>query len=260
MYRPENPAPAPSVNVQVAETKLVSDRPMLTIKKARDEFISKVESPDLGDSLKAITISEGVDLARRPGYGTTGQEFPLRANFFEVVPKKNLRLYRYNIAIHDSKNKPVEKVPARKSKRLFKLLIDSWPPLKDVRPAIATDYRSLLITAKPLDFKENGDEWKVTYFEEEESGPNPDRPDDYIFSFKVDSVVLVQSLLNYLASTDIGAIVDNKEVIIQTLNIIMARTPSMRPHTTSSTATNKYFPIDIGFLGGIYGGLGKHLH
>ena len=211
-----------------------------------------------GPSVSALSINGSVNIARRPGYGTKGTPIILRTNFFEILPKADLQLYWYDITVLDSKGKAIGTIAARKLKRAFQMFLDGCPLLDDIRPAIATDYRSNLVTVKRLAMKD--DEHKeetVVYHEADQPGPKPNNPDKYIFRISFKSVANVQQLMDYIHSKDSEMVYDNRDDVLQVLNIVMARKPASSDTVTSATRNTRFFPVDA-FMGDIRGGLSKY--
>lgn len=206
-------------------------------------------------ALAEVELSDEVKVPRRPGYAKLGTPIVLRTNYFEIQPKGKVEIFRYPVTVYE-KGKAVEKMPRRKAKRAFQLLIETADFLQAFRPFVTTDYSSMLITTKRLDF--DGQEHKdvvLTYREAEEKEADIQRPLQLTFRVQFDTSIDIHQLLDYLTSKQGQARCDNKGDIIQALNIIIGRKPSSNPNIADFTKSNKFFPIDA-FLGELEGGIG----
>ncbi|KAI9795475.1 MAG: hypothetical protein M1833_007005 [Piccolia ochrophora] len=217
--------------------------PSLEVAKAEDALILNRQ----GLSLEALSLKSASRMPLRPGYATQGDSIILRTNYFQVFPKPDLQLFTYHVDVAPEPN------AARKWKRAFQLLISLAPFLVGVRPAVATDNRSMLVTLKKIDLGSEGSkECQVVYHEEEDDGPNPEKQTVYTFRITYTKALSVQELMDYLCSTDSMSRYDDKDSILQALNIAMSRKPSNSPGVAALTRANKFFPTApiLGRLGG----------
>ena len=185
-------------------------------------------------SLATLSIG-GVKIPRRPGYGTVGKKVLLRTNYFQVLPAANTELYQYSVQVNPEPN------VARKRKRAFEMLFQVNPFLGG--PAVATDNRSTIITTQKLAFPGDTFQHSIVYYEAEETTPGPKAKSH---AFKIDFVKTwtLQEMMSYLASTNGNAVFDDKEAVLQALNIIMARKPSLAQNVAAAKSGNKFFPLD----------------
>lgn len=200
-----------------------------------------------GLSLGKLGLSDGPQMPLRPGYGTLGNKVILRTNYFQVMlSDKDLQLFRYQVQVVKEPN------AARKRKRAFELFIQDAPCLSGLRHAVATDNRTTLITIKKLDLgPEDRGVYVVPYYDAEEDGPDP-RKDPLTFNIQYVKALSVQELLTYLSDTSGNAHYDDKDELLQSLNIAMARKPSSSPGVAVLPKANKFFPTsqNPGDLGG----------
>jgi len=223
----------------------------VSVASQEDALIKNALTAALAD----VELSDEVKVPRRPGYAKMGTQVVLRTNYFEIQPKGKVEIFRYPVTIYE-KGQVVEKMPRRKAKRAFQLLIETADFLQAFRPYVATDYSSMLITTKRLNF--DGQEHKdvvLTYREAEEKEADIQRPLQLTFRVRFDTSIDMHQLLEYLTSKEGQTRCDSKGDIIQALNIIIGRKPSSNPDIADFTKSNKFFPIDA-FLGELTGGIG----
>ena len=113
---------------------------------------------------------------------------------------------------------------------------------------IATDWRSIIISTKELDF---GTEARmvriVRYYEAEETGPPSSnatvgtRNNPTVTIDKGDTLA-VQDLVDFITSLDGRAQDENNKNIVHALNIVMARHPAFTPGVAVYNSKNKFFP------------------
>ena len=199
-----------------------------------------------GLSLGRLSLSDGPQMPTRPGYGTLGNKVILRTNYFQVMlSNKDFQLFRYAVEVTPRPG------PIRKWRRAFELFIQDAPCLAGLRHAVATDSKATIITTKKLDLgPDDRASYSVPYYEAEELGPDPEKPS---LTFKIQYVkaLSVQELLDYLSDTGGNARYDDKDELLQTLNIAMARKPTSTPDIAVLPGANRFFPtsqasIDLG--------------
>lgn len=178
----------------------------------------------------------------------------MRTNYFDIrVPNSNVKLYRYHVDVDP------EKGPARKRRQAFQMLLKQAACLKDVRPAVATDNRSILVSAKRLELGPGQSlVERIIYHDPEQKAPaaparqqdvSPRAPD--IYKFKITcpinpstAEVSLKDLMDYLRLATSSMSMDEKGAIIQLLNIVMARKPASTPDKMAvSPQMNKFFPL-----------------
>lgn len=205
------------------------------VTKAEDALVAARK----GLSLGKLSLSDGPQMPYRPGYGTMGQKVILRTNYFQVMlSDKDFQLFRYQVQVDKEPN------AARKRKRAFELFIQDAPCLTGLRHAVATDNRTTLITIKKLDLgPDDRAVYLVPYYDAEEQGPDPEK-DPLQFKIQYVKALSVQELLTYLSDTSGNARYDDKDEILQSLNIAMARKPSSSPDVAALPKANKFFPTN----------------
>ncbi|KAH8810585.1 RNA interference and gene silencing protein [Xylogone sp. PMI_703] len=182
----------------------------------------------------------------RPGYGVTGREILVWANYFKLASKDDLELYRYGISIaSDNRGKaPVGK----KAKRIVQLLLEEH--LLPRGYEIATDFKSNLISRSELELE---DEYLVTYRAEDEDDPAPNATQNRL-RLQFTGSLTVAELINHLTSSQAGLMFGSKEEIIQALNIVVGHHPKAAS-MIATVATSRHFHLnpgtqDRGNLGG----------
>ena len=193
-------------------------------------------------------------LPPRPAFGTKGTPINLRTNYFDIrLANPNLRLYRYNVEVDPPRG------PTRKRRQAFQLLLKEADCLKGARPAVASDHRSILVSAKRLELAPGQSlVERVTYRDpEQKSTPTPTTEQDAsprapeIYKFKITcpvdattAEVSLGNLMDYLRSATATMSMDEKDSIIQLLNIVMARKPASTPDEMAVSARmNRFFPL-----------------
>ena len=135
---------------------------------------------------------------------------------------------------------PVPPERSRKRRQALALLFQH-PAFRGIGHGVATDYGSIIITAKelPLD-KDRTKEYVVVYREVEDREP-ASNPIIYTFKLSYGGLVPTTELLRYLASnpTDPSDFM-GKDDAIQALNIIVARAPNVNSAVFQS-GKNKFF-------------------
>ena len=229
-------------------------QPDLQVHKRENDIISAKK----GLSLKSLSIS-GSNLPDRPGYGTLGRSIVLRTNYFHLLPKPDMKVFKYSVEIVQKVKKPdpegkvtdkEEKVTgARRIRRIFTLLLENTGPLQELGNGIATDYKSMVVTSKELNLGDDGrKEIPLTYYEKEHVlpgqtvQPGDPRTRKYIVRLQTNGRVAIPELLDYLDSTPASqsSYLDGKSDTIQALNIIIAQTPNSSNNVVTSGG-NKFF-------------------
>ncbi|KAI9762388.1 MAG: hypothetical protein M1835_008038 [Candelina submexicana] len=222
------------------------------VHKAEDEMVAK--QGEL--SLSGLSLGPQHGMPRRPGYGKDGRAVILRSNHFSIaVPDPKFQLYEYEVKIHP------EPKALRKWKRVFELLIDHAEFLADIRPAVASNNKSILISTKRLPLQNDRGEFQIAYFEEADLTPPVPSPGenlkpDQVLTYKINLTrsLLLQQLIDSLKPAGLAQNVD-KDPFLQILNIAMTRRQGRDPGVTTMAKTNKFFPINTGFSPDLGGGL-----
>ncbi|KAI9708881.1 MAG: hypothetical protein M1812_007844 [Candelaria pacifica] len=216
--------------------------PSEEVREAEDEIVSK----QMELSLSGLGL--GQQMPRRPAYGTDGTPVILRSNHFHiVVPDPNFQLYQYSVNVQP------EPTVARKRRRAFELLVEMAPFLAEVRPAVVTNNQSMLISVKKLLLENDRGRFQITYFEAEAQDPG-DRDTNLTFTISLTRALPIQQLLQSLTPSGLAQDID-KDSFVQALNIAMSRKPANTAGIVALPNTNKFFPVGIGFMGDLGGGL-----
>lgn len=171
----------------------------------------------------------------RPGYGTQGRPVQLWANYMHLMPRGDLILYRYSIEILPGEG---GRQPAgKKARRIVQLLLEEH--FRQYGHQIATDFKSNLISQQELELDDRG--YVVRYRSEDEDEP-ADNARSYRLSMQATGTLTVAQLMDYLSSSNIGAVLNSKEEIIQALNIVLGHTARATRDVTSM-GSGKHYPL-----------------
>lgn len=165
----------------------------------------------------------------RPGYGTRGRSVVLWANYFELMPPPNLVLYRYSVDV-------LPTAPGKKLRQIVRLLIQD-PQYLGLRNDIVTDFKSNLISPKPLEIGE----FTIKYQAEDEDEPRADAP-NYQVRVGETGILTVSELTDFLASATVDASCTNELPILQALNILLGHYAKSSSFL-STIGSNKAFPL-----------------
>ncbi|MCJ1248207.1 hypothetical protein MMC30_005424 [Trapelia coarctata] len=225
--------PAPNMQLRAPDT---------TVSNKEDAAVAKIMAELSMKEKKA----EQIKLPRRPAYGTEGTEVVVRANYFQIDPVDDLELFRYTVI-----TMPEEK-QSRRRRRFIEILIETSDYLQALGTAnVATDWKSLIITTKKLDLgPDNRREGKIL-FKEVGQGATPHQRAQSTPLPKNHPLVTVQSsgsfrvkeLMDYLAAPNGQVRNERKEDIIQAMNIVMSRWPSVAAGIVAHKSGNKFFPL-----------------
>ncbi|EOA82417.1 uncharacterized protein SETTUDRAFT_173223 [Exserohilum turcica Et28A] len=202
--------------------------------KPQDPKVAKIENAlhPLGKKtldLSRLNLSEGNPT--RPGYGTLGAKVELTANYVELLPPSNLVLYRYNIDVDPE-------VAGRKRHRVVQLLLER-PELEEYKGAIATDFRSTIVSKTK--FKHDEDIVEVQYRSEGEDEPAPGAQ-VYKIRILYTNTLTVSELVNWMNSTNIGQPLQDKQELTQALNIFLNHF-AKSAHNLATIGTSKSFSL-----------------
>ena len=185
----------------------------------------KSNLPDLSQ------LSLDQKLPRRPGYGTRGTPLTLWTNYFQLVPKGDLRLYRYSIDMQPE-------AAGKKRQRIVQQLLTEGR-ISALGRDIVSDYKSTLISNRGL-HPEHLEE-SIVYKSEGEDEPTP-TAQTYKIRLEENGRFTVSELIDYLTSTNASSAFAAKADIIQALNIILGYHPKSSANTFSVGA-NKHFAL-----------------
>ena len=155
----------------------------------------------------------------RPSYGTKGDPVEFSTNYFLVKLPQALDLYRYKITIdHQYKNgKQLPEPKSKKLKQIIKLMLGHLQRSQQDMP-IATDFKSTLICAQKI----SQDFWatKIVYSHEDDQATGMNTQTYTLHIEETPPHLSVSGLRDFLASTNTIAPFDDKESMLQALNII----------------------------------------
>ena len=127
---------------------LSSDEPAV-ISSGVQQKEDAVVSASLQNRLQALSL-RGQQFPCRPEF-VSGAPVKLRTNYFEVQTNPKAEIFRYIVAVTDLQDNQ-----KRKKGRIIELLLED-PVLKAARPAIATDFAGLIVTAQRLKLERTPD-------------------------------------------------------------------------------------------------------
>ncbi|OAL73236.1 hypothetical protein A7D00_3011 [Trichophyton violaceum] len=212
--------------------------PDAEVQKIEDTYIKQRK----GLSLDTLKLSQAFPL--RPAYGTRGNPVVLWANYFPLVPKTGITLYRYTVNVGVEGKQP----PGyRKLKRIFEILLEDH--LSSFGGHIATDFKATLISTASLDL--TSESFEVAYRDEFDAVAEPNAP-RYPLRIVEIAPLILDELLKFLRSPGADAFGHSKEGYLQALNIITGHFPKIS-HDTFNVGPNKHFKTktkDIFDLGG----------
>lgn len=177
-------------------------------------------------SLKALT-------PLRPGFGTRGVTVTLWANYVRIIADPDLALYRYALSVSPN-------ATGRKLNQIIRLLLKT-PELAELQQDMVSDFKSTCVSRQRL--PEDDMTIAITYRADGEDEPRQGAT-SYNVRILYTNTLSVGELTEYLTSTDLAASYDNKQPLIQALNIFLnhyakstdetgtigsARTFSLRP-------------------------------
>lgn len=202
---------------------------------------------------KSIPISDPALLElSRLKHGSAGEKDKLLVNCFEMTPKPGSKLYHYHVDVTP------EPQDARQRKRAFDLFLQKAPCLSPLRrdrrvPIVAVDNRSTMITMERIKPQSNKDDdrhqCQIAYYEEGKERPKKE-PSINSHTFTVSFVreLDLQKMMNFLAS---GAGRSHRGPMLQALDVVMARKPSMLTRIAKTTNGKRSIPtVELGKLGG----------
>ena len=130
----------------------------------------------------------------------------LYANYLEVVPRPDLPIYSYSLDFN-----PV--IAGRKREQLVNLLLQE-PQFAWNRKHIVTDGKNSIVSCVQLDIQDVN----IVYKAELEDDPAPNAT-TYRIRFGETRQFNVSDCINYLSSTDVARTFDDKDNLLQALNI-----------------------------------------
>lgn len=146
----------------------------------------------------------------RPGFGERGKRVVIWANYFQLRVDSKLVLYQYNIDIQPQ-------AVGRKRSRIIELFLQQPDSIARAE-TICADFKSTLLSRALLD-----DEFtacNIVYRSEFEIEPAP-RAAVYHLRLQLTKTLPVQCLLDYLKTTNLSTASEEKDALIQALNIFL---------------------------------------
>ncbi|KAJ6029801.1 hypothetical protein N7499_012209 [Penicillium canescens] len=167
----------------------------------------------------------------RPGYGTAGRPVTLYANYLPLsLPNKQLFRYHISIAADSAgRSAPVGK----KARQIVRLLLEEHFPHE--KKSIASDFRSTLVSYVKL----TEGNFDVRYKEDLEND-YPETPRVHSVTIQYTGDINPADLMNYLRSTNAGAMLEYKEEIVAALNVIIGHHPKTDDGVVSVGANRHY--------------------
>lgn len=154
---PNGQVPQPDAAVTNLENKLVQSEA-----SSLSDLGSQMGQLTLGSTVTTVGDEKIVDFPRRPAYGTKGTQVTLTANYFEVKAK-GTPIFQYSIEISrtgltaDDKARMAAKndgkMPEVKGRQLRDIIISALQQID--QPNVVTEYKSKLVTLKPLNLPNN---------------------------------------------------------------------------------------------------------
>ncbi|QIW96785.1 hypothetical protein AMS68_002303 [Peltaster fructicola] len=164
-----------------------------------------------------------VDFPRRPAYGSRGEPITLWANYFKLEVKEDVVLYRYDVKVT-----PVggTKAPAKAIvKRIIALFIEDHIRQRNKADAVS-DFRATLIAQQQLN--EDALSASVTYRAEGEPEPE-DGAKVFEVKLTASGTLTLDNLLNFTTSTNASAALQQRQEVIQALNLVVGYYPKTSP-------------------------------
>ena len=193
-------------------------------------------------ALGSLAVSS--QFPQRPGHGTMGRRISVYANYFKLATKPNLSLMRYNIDVSPEAR-------PRHLRRILEILCE-----QPAFAGVATDFKTMIISSKPLDIPDNY-QVSIPFRGEGEDEPAP-RAETYTVKVVTQSSIPVSELVKYLSATSPGPVFPGKEELLHSLNILLAFYPvghrevsniKEKHYSADNSPDNRYNITDIG--GGI---------
>ena len=165
----------------------------------------------------------------RPSYGTKGNPVEFRTNYFQVKLPPNLDLHRYRITIDPVYNKEGKRLPepkGRKLKQVIKIMLKSLNTASS-KISIATDFKSTLICSQMI--PQNLRDRKIGYYHENDGAAGRDAVNYTVRLEETPPPLRISALVEFLASKNTLEQFEDRESLLQALNIILGH------HSKSNT-------------------------
>ena len=200
--------------------------------KMEDQMQDEMRKALLDDKLGMRQLQVSVKPPARPAFGTLGTQTLIWANYVDIVKKKDVEIFRYDITVSPT-------IEGGKLRRVFELFLQDsrFDPYRGI---IASDLHGILLAAKRLDFK--AFTCDVAYRQEGEDTPQPDST-LYRVTATFKTSYRLNTLIEYLSgTTGFAASLPDKIDIVQAVQILIGNFSKMS--TSLVTAQNKVYPIE----------------
>lgn len=196
--------------------------------------VANIENTTAQNISQKLSKTPGqVRYPERPGFGTHGQPVLLFANYFELS-KTDKVLFRYHVDVVDSE--AGRQPSGKKVEQVVRLFLEQH--FDQIRKSIATDYKSNLISAVDLS---SGGTYDVRYRAEDEE-TFPENPKVFRVKIQPTGTLRPSDLLDYLTSTNASAMFQNKEEILQAMNIVLGHS-AKSDRAIASVGANKHYSM-----------------
>jgi eukaryotic translation initiation factor 2C len=200
----------------------------VNVTRVEDEFMGKKST--VTSSMGSLSVAE--TFPPRPAYGTQGRQTVLWANYFDMVPSKDLVLHRYHVGV-------TPEAKGRKLRRIFQLLLEDPRLIGTV-----TDFKAHLINRAHMPDVEV----EVQYRAELEDTPM-EGGRTYKIKITKTGTLAIGDLLNLLRSAqaqnpDLAS--ERTQQLVQGLNILLGHSPQSKPDQIATIAGNKHFSFGAG--------------
>ena len=193
----------------------------------------------------ANTLTQGLVLPRRPGYGEP--QFMMHTNYFQMTLNTKKELFKYNVKIDPVSESARSIQNSRKRRQFYKIFFAGQPDFRALGQGIATDYANTLITCGRLyDRSLLTKEYQQVYHSDSEQPSDQSSTAQSIeqrYKVTVEYLGLVASseLTDYINSqpnnpSDFSTGLD----AIQAMNIIVAGSPN-KNRDVFQAGQNKFF-------------------
>jgi eukaryotic translation initiation factor 2C len=181
-------------------------------------------------SMRSLSLTE--TFPPRPAYGTQGRQIILWANYFDMIPSKDLVLYRYHVDV-------TPEAKGRKLRRIFQLLLEDPRLIGAV-----TDFKAHLISRTEMPDVEAEVQYRAELEDEPMEGGRA-----YRVKVSKTGALAVGDLLGLLRSAqaqnpDLSS--DKTAQLLQSLNILLGHSPQSKPDQITTIAGNKHYSFTAG--------------
>ncbi|KAI1847612.1 hypothetical protein JX266_006464 [Neoarthrinium moseri] len=232
VFKSSSDAPGPDAKIAQLEDKLINEA--LLTKQTSALQISGSASP-------SQPVSEFMPL--RPAFGSKGKEVILWANYFTLQAKaQTWSKYSLKVAkVATDKSGAKVNVPEPKGRKLQRIITLALDQVGSAIP-VASEYKSQVVSLKPLDLPDNG-VVEVLYADE-------GRDSTYTVKFHGPSDVALDDMLTFLSTMQAPAATSSSstfpiyEDVIDAVGIVLGQTPRAKD-TIASLGSSRHFPMNL---------------